>query len=59
MARTCRRCGATADAPEGGVPGSWSLDTSDGELAFLCAACTRGNLRDIEARLSPEWWSDS
>jgi hypothetical protein len=50
MTRTCRRCGTTG---EGELPPGWSLD---GDARFLCAACTRENARNIEAKLDEEWW---
>jgi hypothetical protein len=54
--QTCARCGATAPAPTGGLPAGWSLATSDRGVDRLCAACTRDNVRSIEARLDEEWW---
>ena len=56
MTATCARCGTTATCPEGGLPEGWSLATSDRGLDRLCAACTRDNVRAIEARLDEEWW---
>jgi hypothetical protein len=53
---TCGRCGATAAAPEGGLPVGWSLSTSDRGVDRLCAACTREHVRSIEARLDEDWW---
>jgi hypothetical protein len=50
VTRTCRRCGTTA---EGELPRGWSLD---GATHFLCQACTRENVRSIEAKLDEEWW---
>jgi predicted RNA-binding Zn-ribbon protein involved in translation (DUF1610 family) len=58
MARFCRRCGAAGEAPEDGIPPGWSLDAAEGGVHFLCADCTRSNVRSIEARLAPEWWED-
>ena len=52
----CARCGATAPAPGGGLPEGWSMATSERGLQYLCAACTRENVRSIEARLDEEWW---
>jgi hypothetical protein len=53
---TCARCGTVAACPEGGLPAGWSLATSDRGVDRLCAACTRENVRSIEARLDEEWW---
>ena len=52
----CARCGATAPAPGGGLPEGWSLTTSERGVQYLCAGCTRENVRSIEARLDEEWW---
>ncbi|MBN2622712.1 MAG: hypothetical protein JXA83_05060 [Acidimicrobiales bacterium] len=53
---TCARCGARASGPEGGLPPGWSVATSDRGVDRLCAACTRENVRSIEARLDEDWW---
>jgi hypothetical protein len=54
--QTCARCGATAPAPEGGLPAGWSLGTSDRGVDRLCGDCTRTHVRAIEARLDEDWW---
>jgi hypothetical protein len=51
---TCARCGAAA--PDDGLPVGWSLATSERGVDRLCAACTRENVRSIEARLDEDWW---
>lgn len=56
MQRTCARCGTTADAPEGGLPEGWSVDTGRRGAEFHCAPCTRDNIRAIEGKLPEEWW---
>ncbi|HUF32544.1 MAG TPA: hypothetical protein VMN58_04955 [Acidimicrobiales bacterium] len=56
MERSCRRCGATGEAPDDGLPTGWAMSSEGGRTTFLCMRCTRANLRDIEARLSEEWW---
>ena len=53
---TCARCGATAEVPDGGLAPGWSLATSGRGVDRLCAACTRENVRAIEAKLDEEWW---
>jgi hypothetical protein len=52
---SCSRCGA---APEDGtdIPAGWSFSTSARGLEWLCLACTRTNVRSIEAKLPEEWW---
>jgi hypothetical protein len=52
----CARCGTLGTAPEGGLPEGWSLASSDRGVDRLCAACTRDNVRSIEAKLDEEWW---
>ena len=52
----CARCGALGTAPVGGLPEGWSLASSDRGVDRLCAACTRENVRSIEAKLDEEWW---
>ncbi|GAA1705651.1 hypothetical protein GCM10009765_63710 [Fodinicola feengrottensis] len=46
---SCRGCGHQAPLPALG----WSHDT---EFGWLCEACVRVNLRNIEAKLDTEWW---
>ncbi|HET6953174.1 MAG TPA: hypothetical protein VFI47_22520 [Acidimicrobiales bacterium] len=55
---SCARCGAAAEAPEGGLPPGWSLTTrrAGADAERLCAACTRAHVRAIEAKLDEEWW---
>lgn len=48
----CAGCGLTEPAP----PVTWSLDTGSAARNWLCATCTRQDLRSIEARLDPAWW---
>jgi hypothetical protein len=56
VAHTCSRCGTTAEGPDDGVPEGWSLATSDRGIERICRACTRDNIRSIEAKLPEEWW---
>jgi hypothetical protein len=55
---TCRFCGAQVDAEaeDGGLPAGWSLVTDERGMGYLCLACTRANIRSIEAKLPDEWW---
>jgi DNA-directed RNA polymerase subunit RPC12/RpoP len=55
-ARHCARCGAAGESPEDGMPEGWSLDVGDRGVTYLCATCTRDNVRSIEAKLDQEWW---
>ncbi|HEV3227706.1 MAG TPA: hypothetical protein VGZ52_12755 [Acidimicrobiales bacterium] len=52
---TCSRCGASAD-DESDLPAGWSLVTDERGMGRVCAACTRTNIRSIEATLPEEWW---
>jgi hypothetical protein len=56
MTRHCARCGSPGDGPDGGLPAGWSLDVTDRGPQYLCATCTRDNVRSIEAKLPQEWW---
>jgi hypothetical protein len=38
------------------MPEGWSLDIGDRGVQYLCGACTRENVRSIEAKLPTEWW---
>jgi hypothetical protein len=53
---TCSYCGATADAPDHGLPAGWSLSTTNRGIERLCLTCTRTNIRAIEGKLPEEWW---
>ena len=55
-ARSCSRCGEQATVVAGGVPPDWSVGTDRGGVSFLCATCTRANLRSIEGKLDEGWW---
>ena len=52
----CARCGTLGSAPPGGLPAGWSLASSERGVDGLCEACTRENVRSIEAKLDEEWW---
>lgn len=49
---TCAVCGCQVDEP----PVTWTLQTEGGRQQWICADCTRANVRSIEGRLDPEWW---
>jgi hypothetical protein len=54
--QTCRHCGATRD-PDAGSAIAWVCERDpDGREHRLCPTCTRRHVRDIEAKLPPEWW---
>jgi hypothetical protein len=51
---TCARWGATD--PSGVAPPTWSMQTGRRGAEWLCEACTRENVRNIEGKLDSEWW---
>jgi hypothetical protein len=53
---TCARCGTIAEVDDGGLPEGWSLSTDERGMGYICLACTRANVRSIEAKLPEEWW---
>ncbi|HVU71827.1 MAG TPA: hypothetical protein VHE83_02595 [Mycobacteriales bacterium] len=51
----CSGCGTPA--PDGGdVPATWTFQTSERGVTYLCEACARQNIRSIEGRLDDAWW---
>jgi hypothetical protein len=52
----CHRCG-TPRPTAGSDVLTWVREQEpDGPQRWLCPACARRHVRDIEARLAPEWW---
>ncbi|GAA5117417.1 hypothetical protein GCM10023320_19720 [Pseudonocardia adelaidensis] len=53
---TCRHCGATRDQDAASAV-TWVRERDpDGREHWLCPDCVRRHVRDIEAKLSHEWW---
>ena len=50
----CALCGAQRDPAVLTWVGECDVD---GRRCWLCPPCVRRQLRDIEAKLSREWWS--
>jgi hypothetical protein len=48
----CAWCGAMVDD----VPVTWTVQSSDRGVEYLCEKCTRENVRKIEGSLPTEWW---
>ncbi|MCW2777898.1 MAG: hypothetical protein JWN17_1623 [Frankiales bacterium] len=48
----CAVCGAQ----EASAPATWTLQVGERGQTWLCAACTRDNLRSIEGKLDEVWW---
>lgn len=53
---TCTRCGRSrADAPPAEAL-AWSMQVERGGQTWLCPACARTHVRDIEGKLPDEYW---
>jgi hypothetical protein len=48
----CAGCGTPR---EPGDALAWAFEPGE-PPRYLCPACARGHVRDIEAKLAPEWW---
>ena len=53
--KSCSRCGVTTD-DEAELPPGWSFEHGRRGIEWMCMACTRANVRSIEAKLPEEWW---
>lgn len=52
----CSRCGASrADSPPAEAL-AWALTTDEHGRSWLCPACARTHVRDIEGKLPDEYW---
>lgn len=49
---SCVWCGTTVEEP----PPTWTVQSGERGLEWLCEKCTRDNLRNIESSLPSEWW---
>jgi hypothetical protein len=47
----CQYCAAIADTSGPGLPLGWTIQSGVRGWTYLCATCTRSNLRSIESRL--------
>jgi hypothetical protein len=61
VGETCSICGAIADpVADGDPPVAWSADMAESRdgprIRWVCAACTRLHVREIEAKLDQNWW---
>ena len=51
----CQLCGTRAGSP--GALLTWVRERDGhGRDRWLCPDCARRHVRDIEAKLDPEWW---
>jgi hypothetical protein len=48
----CAWCGTAADE----LPVTWTVQSADRGIEYLCERCTRDNARNIEGSLPTEWW---
>lgn len=49
----CSLCGTSTD----GRTLDWAMERDErGRCRWLCRDCAREHVRDIEARLSADWW---
>jgi hypothetical protein len=48
----CTWCGTAADE----LPVTWTVQSADRGIEYLCERCTRDNARNIEGSLPTEWW---
>ena len=52
----CARCGRSrADTPPAEAL-AWVMTHDEGGLSWLCLACARTHVRDIEGKLPDEYW---
>lgn len=56
MGLSCAVCGVTGGDLDDQLPMDWSVGVSPRGEERLCGACTRENLRAIEAKLPTEYW---
>lgn len=49
---SCTWCGTTADP----APVTWTVQSGERGVEYLCETCTRDNVRKIESSLPTEWW---
>ncbi|MBP2368372.1 hypothetical protein [Pseudonocardia parietis] len=56
--RICRLCGtARPESPGAAGIAGWVSDRDEcGRDGWLCPACARRHVRDIESKLDVEWW---
>lgn len=50
----CSWCGTAA--PDGVTPATWTIQSSERGMQWLCQTCTRANLRAIESSLPTDYW---
>lgn len=53
---SCRWCGESGPVDTVAGARGWMSESVDGALRWLCPACVRRYLRDIEGKLPTEYW---
>ena len=54
---SCSRCGAARDlAADLTAALAWVAEHEQGTVRWLCPQCAREHVRDIEAKLTAEYW---
>lgn len=48
----CIRCQRIEVSP----PLTWTVNVEHGRVTYVCAECSRDDIRGIESKLDPEWW---
>ena len=49
---SCAWCGSTVDD----VPVTWTVQSDERGLTYLCEGCTREHVRKIESSLPTDYW---
>ncbi|XGP73679.1 hypothetical protein V5P93_001130 [Actinokineospora auranticolor] len=58
-AEVCSRCGRSRADASVVEALAWVREQDGGGVRWLCSACARAHVRDIEGKLPPEYWSGS
>jgi hypothetical protein len=53
---TCRTCGRERDDADVAAL-AWVHEVGRDGSRWICPGCARRYVRDIEAKLAPEWWA--
>lgn len=52
----CKRCGRSRAAAAPAEALAWSMENDRSGQSWLCPACARTHVRDIEGKLPDEYW---
>lgn len=53
---TCKRCGRSRTDAAPAEALAWSMENDGRGQSWLCPACARTHVRDIEGKLPDEYW---